>query len=185
MQIAPPPHLLASPGKRDALDAGLGDDPTDTTHRRIAAVETDMETMDEEDDVVDFDSDEEWDENAVDEETRNGILAGKDTEMDAMDQFGIYEIFEGDLGPSKKVLTTRWENGRRADGWRCRFVAREFKAMNKALTGLYTPGSTTSTGRLIDLHIVQNKLKAMILDADHAYFHADEDEEVYTHTPVE
>ena len=51
MQIAP----ASSPTKRDADSAGLGDDTSDAVHRRIVVMEA--ETMDEEDDAPEYDSD--------------------------------------------------------------------------------------------------------------------------------
>ena len=48
-----------------------------------------------------------------------------------------------------------------------------------------TSGSTTSTGRLVDVHALQHGFSILCLDAENAYFHTEEDEEVYYRLPLE
>ena len=43
----------------------------------------------------------------------------------------------------------------------------------------YTSGGTAATGGLVDMHAVQPGYSILCLDAENAYFHAEEDEEVY------
>ena len=89
----------------------------------------------------------------IKEETFKAILAGKKKELDAMEVFGIFDVCE-DLPRHAKVITTRWENVPKGDKWRCRFVAREFRHDDPEMKGLYTSGSTTATGTLVDMHAV-------------------------------
>ena len=56
----------------------------------------------------------------------------------------------------KKYLSiTRWEIVPKGDKWRRRFVAREFRHDDPEMEGLYTSGSTSATGGLVDVHAVQ------------------------------
>ena len=47
------------------------------------------------------------------------------------------------------------------------------------------PGRTSATGRLVDMHAVQYGYSILCLDSENAYFHAEEDEEVYCWPPKE
>ena len=47
------------------------------------------------------------------------------------------------------------------------------------MEGLHTSGSTAAKGRLVDMHAVQHGYSILCLDAESAYFHAKEDEDVY------
>ena len=60
-----------------------------------------------------------------------------------------------------------------------------FRHDDPGMEGLYTSGNTTSTGKRIDLHALQHGYSVLCLDAENAYFHADEDEEVYCWPPKE
>ena len=120
----------------------------------------------------------------VNEEMVKAIVASKKTELDAMEAFGIFDVWE-EWPRDAKVITTRWENVLKGDKWRCRFVAREFRHDDPEVEGLYTSGSTAATGRLVDKHAVQHGYSILCLDAENACFHADEDEEVYCWPPKE
>ena len=107
----------------------------------------------------------------VDEETVKAILAGKKKELDAMESFDIFDVCE-EMPIDVKIIITRWENAPKGDKWRCRFVAREFRHDDSEVEGLQTSGSTASTSRLVDKH----GYSILCLDAENAYFHAEEDE---------
>ena len=62
---------------------------------------------------------------------------------------------------------------------------REFRHDDPEMEGLYTSGSTATTGGLVDMHAVQHGHSILCLDAENAYFHAGEDEEVYCWPPKE
>ena len=54
------------------------------------------------------------------------------------------------------------------------------------MEGLYTSGSTSATGGLVDVHAVQHRYSILCFDAENAYFHSEEDdEEVYCWPPKE
>ena len=77
------------------------------------------------------------------------------------------------------------ENVPKGDKWRCRFAAREFRHEDPEMEGLHTSGSTAATGRLVDMHAVQHENSILWPAAENAYFHAEEDEEVYCWPPKE
>ena len=97
------------------------------------------------------------DENAegVDEELVKAIVAGKREELGATGAFKIFNVCE-EFPRDAKVITTRLENVPKDDKWRCRFVAREFRHDDPEMEGLCTSGSTSATGRLVDMHAVQH-----------------------------
>ncbi|CAK0896486.1 unnamed protein product, partial [Prorocentrum cordatum] len=146
-------------------------------------------TMDAEEHQADFDDDAYLQENrdeyqGADPDIVKAILKGKE-KMNAMEEFDIFDVVDK-IPDNADLLSTRWENVPRGpDEWRCRCVAREFKSDDPDLEGLFKAGATSSTGRLIDQHAVQHGYNTMVLDAQNAYFHADEDEEVYVDPPVE
>eukprot|EP00972_Heterocapsa_arctica_P036082 5310075-Heterocapsa_arctica.AAC.1 len=65
-----------------------------------------------------------------------------------------------------------------------RFVAREFKSEENR-TDLFTPSTTSSTERVIDLIATMPGWPTMIIDAKNAYFHGDEKELVAVEPPDE
>ena len=73
----------------------------------------------------------------VDEEKVKAITIGKKKELDVMEAFGIFDVCE-ELPKDAKIITTRWENVKKGDKWRCRFVAREFIDGDPEMEGLYT-----------------------------------------------
>ena len=91
----------------------------------------------------------------VDEEIVKAIVARKKNELDAMEAFGIFEVCE-ELSKDGKVITTKWDNVPKGDKWRCRFVSREFRHDDPEMEGLYTSGSTSATGKLVDMHAFSN-----------------------------
>ena len=93
-----------------------------------------------------------------------------------MEAFEIFDVCE-DLPGNVKVITTRWETFRRATSGDAE--AREFRHDDPEMEGLYTSGSTAATGRLVDMHAVQHGYSILCFDAENAYFHVEEDEEVY------
>ena len=119
------------------------------------------------------------DENAegIDEEMVKAIVAGNKIEFDAT-------VCE-ELPKDAKIITTRWENVvPKGEKWRCRFVAREFRHDDPEV-GLDTSGSKAATGKLVDMHAVQHGHSILCLDAENAYFHAQDEEEVYCCPPKE
>ena len=85
----------------------------------------------------------------------------------------------------RKVTTTRRENVPKGDKRRCKFLAREFRHDDPEMERLHTSGSTVATSGLVDMHAVQHGNSILCLDAENAYFHAEEDEEVHCWPPKE
>ena len=81
----------------------------------------------------------------INEEIVEAMVAGKKKELDAMEAFGIFDIYEELLRDAKEI-TTRRENVPKGDKWRYRFVARKFRHDDPEMDGLYTSGSTAATG---------------------------------------
>ena len=176
---------MSSGVKRDARTAELPDE--DEQGGKFQQVEG-LTTVDAEEIPCESSVEDDFmmDENTegVNEEIVKAIVAGKKKELDAMEAFGIFDVCE-ELPRDAKVITTRWENVPKGDKWRCRFVAREFRHDDPEMQGLYTSGSTAATGRLVDMHAVQHGYSILCLDAENAYFHAEEDEDVYCWPPKE
>ena len=120
----------------------------------------------------------------VNDDIVKAIVAGKKKELDAMEAFGIFDVCE-ELPKDANVVTTRWESVPKGDKWRCRSVAREFRHDDPEMEFLCTSGSASATGRMVDVHAVQHGYSILCLDAENAYFHAEEDEEVYCWPPKE
>ena len=53
------------------------------------------------------------------------------------------------------------------------------------MEGVYNSSSTATRRRLVDMHAVQHGYSILCLDAENAYFHAEEDEEVCCWPPKE
>ena len=161
--------------KRDARAAELPDE--DEQGGKFQQVEG-LTTVDAEEIPCEFSVEDDFlfDENAegVDEETVKAIVAGKKKELEAMEAFGIFDVCE-ELPKDAKVITTRWENVPKGDKWRCTFVAREFRHDDPQVEGLYSSGSTSATGSLVDVRTVQHKYSILCFDAENAYLHAEED----------
>ena len=176
---------MGSGVKRDARAAELPDE--DEQGGKFQQVEG-LTTVDAEEIPCEISVEDDFliDENAegVDEEIVKTIVTGKKKELDAMEAFGIFDVCE-ELPKDAKVITTRWEDVPKSDKWRCRFVAREFRHDDQEMEGLYTSGSTAATDRLVDMHAVQHGCSVLCLDAESAYFHAEEDEDVYYWPPKE
>ena len=154
------PEQSASFGvKCDARAAELPDeDEQGGTFQKVEG----LTTVDAEEIPCEFPVEDDFliDENAegVDEETVKAIVAGKKKEVDAMEAFGIFDVCE---------------------------EFREFRHDDPEMEGLYTSGSTSATGRLVDVQAVQHGYSILCLHAENAYFHAEQDEGVYCWPPRE
>ena len=148
---------LASPKKEGAASASSRLEDTDRGDKKARIEE--LTVVDEPEYEADFDENayhqEEYEEyQGADPDAAKAILKGKEKEMDAMEEFQIFETVDN-LPEDAYLLSTRWENVPRGPyEWRCRFVAREFKGEDPELEGLFTAGATSCTGRLIDQHAV-------------------------------
>eukprot|EP00972_Heterocapsa_arctica_P084197 12404181-Heterocapsa_arctica.AAC.1 len=81
------------------------------------------------------------------------------------------------------MLSKKWVKARKKDRIRMRFVAREFRS-EEDRTDLFTPSTTSSTERVIDLIAAKRGWPTMIIDAKNA-FHGEETELVAEEPPDE
>lgn len=80
-------------------------------------------------------------------------------------------------------LTSVWVPTRDPQGvLKLRWCVREFKFASRR-DDLFTPASTASTERVIDIVATKRRLKRVIVDCKNAYLHADEDEKVFAKPP--
>ena len=104
-----PGQSASSSVKRDARAAELPDE--DEQGGKFQQVEG-LTTVDAEEIPCEFSAEDDFliDEKAegVDEEIVKAIVAGKKKELDAMEAFGIFHVYE-ELPKDSKVITTRWE----------------------------------------------------------------------------
>ena len=112
------------------------------------------------------------------------VKAGKDRELNNMEK---YPIFEERLrsevdGP---LITTKWHCTVKKDEVRCRFVARDFKALGPWRDDVYTPAAEQPTSRIVDLAAAKKGWPTALLDAVCAYFQAMEEDNVFTEPPEE
>jgi len=111
---------------------------------------------------------------------------GKAKELKNLDYYQVYKPAPKKDTKGKKYITTRWEEvPKYKDGqWivRPRFVAREFKW--KDPYELFGVTSSANTGRMLDGLLAKGS-GAVIGNVTCAFFHAEEDEEVYVDPPVE
>ncbi|HIG87931.1 MAG TPA: transposon Pol polyprotein, partial [Planctomycetes bacterium] len=124
-------------------------------------------------------------EGAKDEE---GISTGKKLEIANMKTFDVFTLVPRDDRDwtNYKWLSIKWVVQQRGEIWRCRLVAREFRALNPEQSGLFTCASTPTTARMIDFYVVKNSDFASVIgDATCAYFHAHQDELVVCEAPEE
>ena len=73
---------------------------------------------------------------------------------------------------------TKWHCEKKKDAVRCRFVAREFRALDPWRTDCYTPAAEQPASRVVDLIAVKNGWPIALLDAACAYLQAMEEENV-------
>ena len=142
--------------KRDARAAELPDEDEQGGKFQHVPEESLCELSVEDDFVIDENAE------GVDEEIIKAIVVGKKKEIDAMEAFGIFGMCE-EFPKDAKVITTRWENVRKCDKWRCRFVAREFRHDDPEMEGLHASSSTAATGRLVDMHAVRHGYSILCL----------------------
>ena len=106
-------------------------------------------------------------------------------ELDRLAVFGgVYETVDLQDALGKKRVMTRWRADHRTDGIRARFVARKLKG-DEAMYDASASCSTTSIGRIIDCLRLKKSYHTFTAHVTNAYFHVDEDEEIYVDPPVE
>ena len=120
----------------------------------------------------------------VDNAETEEAMEAKLKELDRLAVFGVYETVDLQVALGKKREMTPWHIDHRKKGIRARFVAREFEG-DEAMYDAFAPSSTPSTGRIIDHLRLKKSFHTFKADVTNAYFHVDEDEEIYVDPPAE
>ena len=144
-------------------------------------------TVLEEDDGFEFDAYEDGDFGDLvgDEVDKQKIREGKTKELRQMDHFGLYEAVPKEQAVGKIFVKGRWVVTPKGEAWRCRWVGKEFRALDPGREGLFTPASSPDTERVIDVIALVEKDFLMTADAPNAYWQVPETGEVYTEAPPE
>ena len=123
-------------------------------------------------------------------ETEKMRFEGRRKELGHLEEFGVYQSVPFSQTVGKHKITTRWEDNLKWNDegvliMRCRFVGREYKALDPWRTDLFAPATSPSTCRIIDFVAVRRQWPTLIADALRAFYHASETEEVYVDPPWE
>ena len=147
-----------------------------------------LETLEETDlsGVKSSDHPDNWSEERWYEES----LKGKAKELTSLERYQVYIPVPKQDTKGKKYITTRWEEVPKfKDGqWivRSRFVAREFRWKDPGRDDLFGVTTSANTSRILDVLLAKGPgYTAVTGDVTCAFFHADEEEEVYVDPPTE
>ena len=81
------------------------------------------------------------------------------------------------LGKGWRVLKFRWVDKERPEVWLCRYVVKDFRALQPWRRDLFTPSSLPITNRIVDAVAESHGWDRLVADATIAFFHAAEDED--------
>eukprot|EP00972_Heterocapsa_arctica_P099004 14609898-Heterocapsa_arctica.AAC.1 len=83
-----------------------------------------------------------------------------------MEEFGLGNCIPRAEMKAKgyKRLKAGWVDNWRPDGWRCRYVAKEFRTLDPNVEGLFTASSGPTTNRCIDVIALKEGLPPVIAD---------------------
>ena len=128
--------------------------------------------------------------NWSEERWHNESLKGKSKELASLEKYQVYVPVLKTVTKGKKYITTRWEEVPKfKDGqWivRSRFVAREFRWKDPGRDDLFGVTTSANTGRILDVLLPKGPgYTAVTGDVTCAFFHAEEEEEVYVDPPTE
>ena len=128
--------------------------------------------------------------NWSDERWHKESLKGKAKELASLDKYQVFVPVPKAETKGKKYITTRWEEVPKfKDGqWivRSRFVAREFRWKDPGRDDLFGVTTSANTGRILDVLLAKGPgYTAVTGDVTCAFFHAEEEEEVYVDPPTE
>ena len=116
--------------------------------RAVGALEVieEMEPSDpEEDDECDYVA-------GGDFEREEGRHRGRLEELKKMQEFKLYDVVPRQEALEKgwRVLKFRWVDKERPEIWRCRYVVKDFRALQPWRRDLFTPSSLPITNRIVD-----------------------------------
>ena len=117
------------------------------------------------------------------------VAAGMQRAIDGLKRYGVMKLVprsevRGKKISSKWLHTYQWSGKGECWSVKSRYVAREFRWQEER-TDLFTPGSTTVESRLVDFIAAKNDWPTFTLDAEDAYYHAPELENVWVEAPPE
>ena len=104
-----------------------------------------------------------------------------------MQEFKLYDVVPRleALEKGWRVLKFRWVDKERPEIWRCRYVVKDFRALQPWRRDLFTPSSLPITNRIVDAVAESHGWARLVADATDAFFHAAEDEDICGECPPE
>ena len=159
----------------DETPGGLG--------RVVGALEVieEMEPSDpEEDDECDYVA-------GGDFEREEGRHRGRLEALKKMQEFKLYDVVSRQQALEKgwRVLKFRWVDKERPEIWRCRYVVKDFRALQPWRRDFFTPSSLPITNRIVDAVAESHGWARLVADATNAFFHVAKDEDVCGECPPE
>ena len=114
------------------------------------------------------------------------IYSGKIQEILDFEKEDGFEIISPEEVERELTVDTTWVvEWRGKDGWRCRLVGREYKALDKNRDDLFGATTSPATSRVIDSIAVMKGYPTFTGDARKAYFQVYCDEEAFVDPLVE
>ena len=98
-----------------------------------------------------------------------------------MQEFKLFDVVPRQEALEKgwRVLKFRWVDKERPEIWRCRYVVKDFRALQPWRRVLFTPSSLAITNRIEDAVAESHGWARLVVDATNAFFfHAAEDEDI-------
>ena len=104
-----------------------------------------------------------------------------------MQEFTLYDVVPRleALEKEWRVLKFRWVDKERPEIWRCRYVVKDFRALQPWRRDLFTLSSLPITNRIVDAVAESHGWARLVADATNAFFHAAEDEDICGECPPE
>ena len=99
--------------------------------------------------------------------------------------FALCETVDQQVALGKKRVTTRWRTDHRKGRNQSTIRRKRIARGNEAMYDAVALSSTPSTGRIIDYLSLKNSYHTFTADVTNAYFHVDDDEEIYVDPPAE
>ena len=111
-------------------------------------------------------------------EHEEGRRRGRLEELKKMKKFKLYVVVPRleALEKGWRVLNFRWVDKERPEVWCCRFVVKDFRALQPWRRDLFTPSSLPITNRIVDAVAESHGWARLVAEATNAFFHAAEDE---------
>ena len=120
-------------------------------------------------------------------EREEGRHRGRLEELKKMQEFNLYDVVPRQEALEKgwRVLKFRWLTRNVPEIWRCRYVVKDFRALQSWRRDLFTPSSLPITNRTVDAVAESHGWARLVADATNGFFHAAEDEDICGECPPE